>query len=166
MELDEINSGEDIEIPRKVETVFDETSVKHDSMDTESTVPVESQISAEQQTENSTVSKDVADQDLRQFDILDDLEQHNNQDGSDSYVCSNDSMDSDIPDDEIEAMLEEGLPDEFKGKRMDKRNDMLYEEKEKLVLDEIGHNHFDVLPEGWVQVIIKIVLKQMEFIII
>ncbi|XP_011498331.1 PREDICTED: microprocessor complex subunit DGCR8 [Ceratosolen solmsi marchali] len=107
------------------------------------------EISHQEENENPVVSED---EDLRQFDVLDDLERHTNQDGSDSEGCSNDSIDSDIPDDEIEAMLEEGLPDEFKGKRSDKRNDMLYEEKEKLVLDEIGHNHFDVLPEGWVQV--------------
>lgn len=27
-----------------------------------------------------------------------------------------------------------------------------YEEKEKIVLQEVGRNHFEVLPEGWVQV--------------
>lgn len=47
---------------------------------------------------------------------------------------------------------ESGLPEEFKGKRKDRKDGVPYEEKEKLVLDEIGHNHFDVLPEGWVQV--------------
>lgn len=110
---------------------------------------------AEQKENKTTVSLDDSDdEDLRQFDVLDDLERPTNQEESDSDGCSNDSEDSDIPDDEIEAMLEEGLPDEFKNKRMDKRSDMLYEEREKLVLDEIGHNHFDVLPEGWVQVMI------------
>lgn len=105
-------------------------------------------------TQQKEVSPDDSDDDdLRQFDVLDDLEQRNNQDDSDSEGCSNgDSEDSDIPDDEIEAMLEEGLPAKFKGKRSDKRSEMLYEEREKLVLNEIGHNHFDVLPEGWVQV--------------
>ncbi|XP_076644384.1 microprocessor complex subunit partner of drosha isoform X2 [Halictus rubicundus] len=49
-------------------------------------------------------------------------------------------------------MLLLGLPEEFKSKRKDKKDSVPYEEKEKLVLDEIGHNHFDVLPEGWVQV--------------
>ncbi|XP_046471884.1 microprocessor complex subunit DGCR8 isoform X1 [Neodiprion pinetum] len=89
---------------------------------------------------------------LRHFDVLDDLERHPDQGGSDFDTESTDSMDSDVPDEEIEAMLEEGLPDEFKGKRRKKSDAMPYEEKEKLVLDEIGHNHFDVLPEGWVQV--------------
>ncbi|KAK2580255.1 hypothetical protein KPH14_012507 [Odynerus spinipes] len=90
--------------------------------------------------------------DLRQFDVLDDLERHPDQNCSDMDSDTNESMDSDVPDEEIEAMLEEGLPEEFKGKRKDKKDSMPYEEKEKLVLDEIGHNHFDVLPEGWVQV--------------
>lgn len=100
------------------------------------------------------VSESACNEELRHFDVLDDLEHNTNQDDSDSEGCSNDSVESDdIPDDEIEAMLEEGLPDKFKKKR--KKNDLLYEEKEKLVLDEIGHNHFDVLPEGWVQVILN-----------
>lgn len=58
--------------------------------------------------------------DLRQFDVLDDLERHDavdnddedeegdEDDGSDYESDSNNSIDSDVPDDEIEAMLEEG----------------------------------------------------------
>lgn len=147
---------------QKIDVVIDEKKSEDDtnseeiliqeSMDTCTTISEEVQISLSKETENPLISEDATDDDLRQFDVLDDLERHTNQDGSDSDGCSNDSMDSDIPDDEIEAMLEEGLPDAFKGKRSDRRSDMLYEEKEKLVLDEIGHNHFDVLPEGWVQV--------------
>ncbi|CAD1476530.1 unnamed protein product [Heterotrigona itama] len=66
----------------------------------------------------------AATDDLRQFDVLDDLERHPDQNCCDMDSDTNESMDSDVPDEEIEAMLEE----------------------------EIGHNHFDVLPEGWVQV--------------
>ncbi|XP_076626111.1 microprocessor complex subunit partner of drosha isoform X1 [Colletes latitarsis] len=94
----------------------------------------------------------VVTDDLRQFDVLDDLERHPDQNCSDMDSDTIESMDSDVPDEEIEAMLEEGLPEEFKGKKKDKKDSVPYEEKEKLVLDEIGHNHFDVLPEGWVQV--------------
>ncbi|XP_032686008.1 microprocessor complex subunit DGCR8 [Odontomachus brunneus] len=90
--------------------------------------------------------------DLRQFDVLDDIDRHTEQNYSDADSDTDESMDSDVPDEEIEAMLEEGLPEKFKGKRKNKKDSMPYEEKEKLVLDEIGHNHFDVLPEGWVQV--------------
>ncbi|XP_078038676.1 microprocessor complex subunit partner of drosha [Augochlora pura] len=101
--------------------------------------------------ESNTDSMAATD-DLRHFDVLDDLERHPDQNCSDTDSDTNESMDSDVPDEEIEAMLEEGLPEEFKGKRKDKKDSVPYEEKEKLVLDEIGHNHFDVLPEGWVQV--------------
>lgn len=94
----------------------------------------------------------AATDDLRQFDVLDDLERHPDQNYCDMDSNTNESIDSDVPDEEIEAMLEEGLPEEFKGKRRDKKDSVPYEEKVKLVLDEIGHNHFDVLPEGWVQV--------------
>ncbi|EFN82161.1 microprocessor complex subunit DGCR8 [Harpegnathos saltator] len=89
---------------------------------------------------------------LRQFDVLDDLDRHSEQNCSDVDSDTDENMDSDVPDEEIEAMLEESLPEEFKGKRKNRKDNTPYEEKEKLVLDEIGHNHFDVLPEGWVQV--------------
>lgn len=46
--------------------------------------------------------------DLRQFDVLDDLERHEDQNYSDVDSVTDDSMDSDVPDEEIEAMLEEG----------------------------------------------------------
>lgn len=47
--------------------------------------------------------------DLRQFDVLDDLDRHPEQnDGSDDDSDTDESMDSDVPDEEIEAMLEEG----------------------------------------------------------
>ena len=56
-------------------------------------------------------------------------------------------MDSDIPDDKTEVMLEKGLPGEYKWKR--RRSHVLYDEKEKLRLNEKGHNHFEVMTEGW-----------------
>lgn len=46
--------------------------------------------------------------DLRQFDVLDDLDRHSEQDGSEGDSDTDESMDSDVPDEEIEAMLEEG----------------------------------------------------------
>ncbi|XP_014483299.1 PREDICTED: microprocessor complex subunit DGCR8 [Dinoponera quadriceps] len=101
--------------------------------------------------EFNTDAKSTPD-DLRQFDVLDDLDRHSDPNCSDVDSDTDETMDSDVPDEEIEAMLEEGLPEEFKGKRKNKKDSTPYEEKEKLVLDEIGHNHFDVLPEGWVQV--------------
>lgn len=50
----------------------------------------------------------VTNDDLRQFDVLDDLERHPDQNCSDMDSDTNESMDSDVPDEEIEAMLEEG----------------------------------------------------------
>lgn len=45
-------------------------------------------------------------------------------------------------------MLDEGLPENLRNKRKENQ----YEEKYKTVLEEKGRNHFEVLPEGWVQV--------------
>jgi len=48
--------------------------------------------------------------DLRQFDVLDDLDRHPEQnDDSIGDSDTDESMDSDVPDEEIEAMLEEGI---------------------------------------------------------
>ncbi|XP_014204775.1 microprocessor complex subunit DGCR8 [Copidosoma floridanum] len=93
-------------------------------------------------------SADAIGDELRYFDVLDDLERHTtNQDASESESCSNDSSCSEVPPDEVDNMLDEALPDEFKGPKK-----KVYEQKVKLVLEELGHNHFDVLPEGWLQV--------------
>ncbi|XP_046385920.1 microprocessor complex subunit DGCR8 [Ischnura elegans] len=107
----------------------------------------------------------------REFDVLDEYGECNEgndnegdedgvDDGDDSVtdVSFDGSFDSDIPDEEIEAMLEEGLNEEFRkkqpndGKSYGTSESSPYEEREKVVLEEKGHNHFDVLPEGWVQV--------------
>lgn len=44
-------------------------------------------------------------------------------------------------------MLDEGLPDDLKNKKNAQR-----EEKLKVVLEERGKNHFEVLPAGWVDI--------------
>lgn len=56
----------------------------------------------------SNTDEIVTNDDLRQFDVLDDLERHPDQNCSDMDSDTNESMDSDVPDEEIEAMLEEG----------------------------------------------------------
>lgn len=92
---------------------------------------------------------------LREFDVLDEFD-HDENDDQESDNQTDRSYDSDVPDEEIEAMLEEGLPEEFKRRKKqiikDGEGDSPYEQREKIVLEEIGHNHFDMLPEGWVQV--------------
>lgn len=127
---------------------------------------------------------------LRQFVVLDDIEtkgkkrKRENEDGEEEgegeeededsededeeHEESNDSADSyygetdhsDVCDDEIEKMLEEGLSDKYKVKRQKLANGRYakkldpgqFENRRKLVLDEICTNHFEMLPEGWVQV--------------
>lgn len=86
---------------------------------------------------------------VNKFHILDETEENEESDNSGDY-------DSDIPDDEIEKMLEEALE---KKKRkaaeagLDAEEDKIpFEEKIKEILIEKGQNHFDVLPEGWIKV--------------
>jgi len=63
-----------------------------------------------QGTSKYNVDANTTSDDLRQFDVLDDLDRHPEQ-NEDSEEDSNtdESMDSDVPDEEIEAMLEEGI---------------------------------------------------------
>nr|CAG4650917.1 EOG090X04U5 [Simocephalus serrulatus]SVE94191.1 EOG090X04U5 [Simocephalus serrulatus] len=109
---------------------------------------------------------------MREFHVLDEIETTANEDDegkenrdsdSSSYNDADSEADYEIKEDEIDAMLEEGLPDELKSTKRFKRGDgtakpangdasMAYEEKEKIVLEEKGKNHFEVLPENWVQV--------------
>lgn len=83
------------------------------------------------------------------FHILDETEEAYESEESLDY-------DSDIPDEEVEKMLEEAL--ERKKRKaaeagLDIENvDVAFEEKTKVVLVEKEKNHFDVLPEGWLQV--------------
>ncbi|XP_055853781.1 microprocessor complex subunit DGCR8 [Episyrphus balteatus] len=84
-------------------------------------------------------------QQLREFQVLDEVGSGTEEsDGSDQ---DGDSSDLDFDDDELDTLLDEGLPEDLKGRQKPK-----YEERYKTVLEEKGHNHFEVLPEGWLQV--------------
>ncbi|XP_004517920.1 microprocessor complex subunit DGCR8 isoform X1 [Ceratitis capitata] len=96
------------------------------------------------------------DQQLRQFQVLDEVQGSGSDDsevasenGDKNYDQGDgyESSDLDIDDNEIENLLNENLPDDLKEPKKPK-----YEERFKTVLEEKGHNHFEVLPEGWVQV--------------
>ncbi|XP_053650878.1 microprocessor complex subunit DGCR8 isoform X1 [Cherax quadricarinatus] len=96
------------------------------------------------------------------FQLLDEVhdgdeEDNDEPDGQDSEEDY--EYDSEVPEEEIDALLEEGLPEEMKGPRKRKKDTVLgegedapYDERQKVVLVEKGSNHFEVLPEGWVQV--------------
>lgn len=88
---------------------------------------------------------DLHDQ-LRQFDVLDEVQGDDS--ASDASNNGNESSDTDVEDIDIENMLDEGLPEEMKQRKAEQQ----YEEKFKTVLEEKGHNHFEVLPEGWLQI--------------
>ncbi|KAL1130323.1 hypothetical protein AAG570_013261, partial [Ranatra chinensis] len=68
------------------------------------------------------------------------------------------TSDTDISDDEIEALLEEGLEKSgYKGKNefseiQEGDKTVRYTEKKVITLEELGHNHFDLLPEGWIMI--------------
>ncbi|XP_055679249.1 microprocessor complex subunit DGCR8 [Lutzomyia longipalpis] len=87
---------------------------------------------------------------LRQFQILDELgeEASDSDDEGSKSENEEDESQSDLEEEDIENLLDAGLPEELR----QKKKQCQYEERSKIVLEEKGRNHFEVLPEGWVQV--------------
>lgn len=94
---------------------------------------------------------------LRQFQVLDEVQGDNSEeeDGGDSQRGGDDgeeyetgSEGSEMNVDDLDNLLDENLPE---GMKSTGPKGKAYEERFKEVLEEKGRNHFEVLPEGWVQ---------------
>ncbi|XP_059611300.1 microprocessor complex subunit DGCR8 [Phlebotomus argentipes] len=86
---------------------------------------------------------------LRKFQVLDELAEASGSDDEGSKSeGEDDESQSELEDEDIENLLDAGLPEELRNKK----KQCQYEERSKIVLEEKGRNHFEVLPEGWVQV--------------
>lgn len=90
---------------------------------------------------------------LRQFQVLDEVqgdnsEDENDEDQFDGDGAENSSEGSGVDIEELDNLLEENLPEGMKSSGPKAK---AYEERFKEVLEEKGRNHFEVLPEGWVQ---------------
>ncbi|XP_049532588.1 microprocessor complex subunit DGCR8 [Anopheles darlingi] len=103
------------------------------------------------QEDDAAAATAVAVANLREFDVLDEVQGDNSDE--DSETGGGEEMEegstegSDVNYEDIESMLDEGLPEELRNANKKQP----YEERFKQVLDEKGRNHFEVLPEGWVQ---------------
>ncbi|KAL7645341.1 UNVERIFIED_CONTAM: hypothetical protein RMT77_003727 [Armadillidium vulgare] len=108
---------------------------------------------------------DIGIQDVENLHLVDEIGPQEELSTASSESESDDEScyDSEVPEEEIDALLEEGLPDEMKGprsQRVNKSNDtdakpakeIHFERREKVMLVEKAVNHFEVLPEGWVEV--------------
>ncbi|XP_038217341.1 microprocessor complex subunit DGCR8 [Zerene cesonia] len=81
-------------------------------------------------------------QKLKEFKILDEVK-------SDDESSDGSSVTSeDIPEEEIEKMLEEDLPEDFKG--VPKPKEKPYILRSKIIMEEKGINPFEVLPLDWI----------------
>ncbi|KPJ13315.1 Microprocessor complex subunit DGCR8 [Papilio machaon] len=85
---------------------------------------------------------------LQEYKVLDEVKS-NDEDSNDEDSESSEGKE-DLPDEEIEKMLEEDLPDGFK--RAPKPKEKPYVTRQKIVLQEKGVNHFEVLPLDWMMV--------------
>ncbi|KAH8232161.1 hypothetical protein KR032_001142, partial [Drosophila birchii] len=113
------------------------------------------------QTRDNELQSEPMDQQLRQFQVLDevgsasdeadDSDDASGKDGEDDEEAADgegeDFDSSEFDDEEIENLLDEKLPDELRDSKRP-----MYEQRFKTVLEEKRLNHFEVLPEGWVQV--------------
>jgi len=79
---------------------------------------------------------------LKEFHVLDEVDGDDDEEGEEDGEGSENSD----YDEEIEQLLDADLPEELKRKR-----EQDYEERFKTVLEDKGKNHFEVLPEGWLQ---------------
>lgn len=84
---------------------------------------------------------------LREFDILDEVKESDH-DGEGLSSDDISVVSEELPLDDVDAMLEEGLPEKFK----DSGKEHKVRLKRKVVLIEKGYDHFDLLPEGWIQI--------------
>ncbi|XP_058823368.1 microprocessor complex subunit DGCR8 [Topomyia yanbarensis] len=107
------------------------------------------------QSDGITKLHDGFKENLKQFQVLDEVQGDNSDDednGDDNFGDEdgedNSEEGSDFDCEEIETMLDEGLPEGMKASGPKAK---AYEERFKEVLEEKGRNHFEVLPEGWVQ---------------
>ncbi|XP_040156195.1 microprocessor complex subunit DGCR8 [Anopheles arabiensis] len=106
--------------------------------------------SEEDNSADATPKEATAVDNLREFDVLDEVQGDNSDEDSETGAGDMDdgsSEGSDVNYDDIESMLDEGLPEELRNTNKKQP----YEERFKQVLEEKGRNHFEVLPEGWVQ---------------
>ncbi|KAJ0172883.1 hypothetical protein K1T71_011059 [Dendrolimus kikuchii] len=84
---------------------------------------------------------------LKEFKVLDETGSND----EDSHDDDSDSSEGKpIDDEEIEKMLEENLPDDFKG--APKPKERPYVTVSKTVLEEKGGNHFEMLPLDWMMI--------------
>ncbi|CAK1590622.1 unnamed protein product [Parnassius mnemosyne] len=86
---------------------------------------------------------------LREFKVLDEVKS-NEEDSNDEDSDSSGGKSEGVPEEEIEKMLEENLPDDLKG--APKPKEKPYITRQKTVLEEKGVNHFEVLPLDWMAV--------------
>lgn len=98
---------------------------------------VQGDCSGESDYENVNISSDTDFDEEKTNSISKDLDEE-----------KTNSISKDLDVEEIEAMLNEGLPADLRNKKTESQ----YDEKFKTVLEEKEQNHFEVLPEGWVQV--------------
>ncbi|XP_069357141.1 microprocessor complex subunit DGCR8 isoform X2 [Maniola hyperantus] len=96
---------------------------------------------------NNVSSEDM--QKLREFKVLDEVKS-NEEDSNVEDSDSSDDKSEGLPDEEIEKMLEEDLPEDFKVEPKPKEKP--YITRSKIVLEEKGVNQFEVLPLDWMMV--------------
>ncbi|XP_041971984.1 microprocessor complex subunit DGCR8 [Aricia agestis] len=97
---------------------------------------------------SNIVSQDEVEK-LKEFKVLDEVKS-NDEDSNDEESNSSEDGSEGLPGEEIEKMLDEDLPEDFKGDPKPKEKP--YIKRTKIVLEEKGVNHFEILPLDWMMI--------------
>ncbi|KAJ2943019.1 hypothetical protein O0L34_g15212 [Tuta absoluta] len=139
---------------QKIEDASTSEPFKHEpSQDTDFTKDVdgtEDRFTIDDDKYNNYVHPDELER-LHEFQVLDEV-RSNDEDSNDEESDTSDGIEakSDVPEEEIEKMLEEDLPEDFKG--APKQKERAFITRQKIVLEEKGVNTFEVLPLDWMMV--------------
>ncbi|XP_047538344.1 microprocessor complex subunit DGCR8 [Vanessa atalanta] len=114
---------------------------------TEDVAATEEKFKVDNKYENFVTPEEL--EKLKEFKVLDEVKSNDGDSNADDSDTS-EGKSEELPEEEIEKMLDENLPEDFKGTR--KPKDKPYVTRTKIFLEEKGINQFEILPLDWMMV--------------
>nr|XP_026489005.1 microprocessor complex subunit DGCR8-like [Vanessa tameamea] len=114
---------------------------------TEDVSTIEEKFKVDNKYENFVTPEEL--EKLKEFKVLDEVKSNDGDSNADDSDTS-EGKSEELPEEEIEKMLDENLPEDFKGTR--KPKDKPYVTRTKIFLEEKGINQFEILPLDWMMV--------------
>ncbi|CAG9559403.1 unnamed protein product [Danaus chrysippus] len=127
--------------PKKTKIEFENETGEIDFAD--DTI-VENKFDIKDRCENFLTTQEL--EQLREFKVLDEVKANDDDDSDDNSEKSS----TGVPEEELDKMLDENLPEDFKS--APKPKDKTYVTRTKIVLEEKGVNQFENLPLDWMMI--------------